>query len=163
MDVSADTHHVRVQIGREPRGKWKVARRCECGCPQVILTEPRLDDGTPFPTTWWLTCKSLSGEVSRLESEGMIARINERLKVDQDLLDAMKRATNNYVQLRDVMEPLGTDIHPGGGPLRVKCLHAHVADQLINGSNPVGKMVLDAIGWSEPLVPCVGLGGGDAP
>src|SRR5256885_16279548 len=67
-------------LGRPPRGRWKVARRCACGLPQVIETERRLDDGTPFPTLWWLTCRSLSRAVGRLEAGGWMAAFNERLR-----------------------------------------------------------------------------------
>ena len=88
-------------LGRPPRGRWKVARRCACGLPQVIETESHLDDGTPFPTLWWLTCRSLSRAVGRLEAGGWMAAFNERLAADPGLAEALRAATAAYVARRD--------------------------------------------------------------
>ena len=153
--MNLDAKLVAVQLGRHPRGEWTVARRCACGSPQVIETHPRLDDGTPFPTTWWLSCKTFAAAVSRLESNGMIALVNERILGDEAFRRALELATKRYVERRDALEDLQSDAHPGGGPSRVKCLHAHVADQLVNGDNPVGSWVLAELGWDEPTDPCV--------
>jgi hypothetical protein len=52
-----DDHEVVAeQLGRPPRGLRGVAHRCPCGCPDVVETAPRLEDGTPFPTLFYLTC-----------------------------------------------------------------------------------------------------------
>lgn len=156
-------------LGRPPRGRWKVARRCACGLPQVIETEPHLDDGTPFPTLWWLTCRSLSRAVGRLEAGGWMAAFNERLAADPALAEELRAATEAYVARRDggcssgalrgasggVRVPVR---HPGGGGMpggRIKCLHAHTAHQLVAGDNPAGAEVLEELGWEDPAVPCV--------
>ena len=150
-----DVEAVVRQLGRPPRGRWKVARRCGCGRPQVIQTDPRLDDGTPFPTMWWLTCKTLSSEIGRLESRGWMAGFNRRLEQEPELRSALVQATGGYVRARDRLERLGVDTHPGGGPDRVKCLHAHTAHHLVTGDNPAGAAVLEELGWNDPERPCV--------
>ena len=144
---------VATQLGRPPRGSWTVARRCACGLPMVIETEPQLDDATPFPTRYWLTCKKLNAAIGRLEASGSMESINRRLRGEPVFQDALRRSTIGY--LADRSHLLGGDRHPGGGPERVKCLHAHVAHQLITGDNPVGAQTLAELGWEEPEEPCV--------
>jgi hypothetical protein len=152
---------VTAQIGREPRGVWKVARRCGCGLPQVIETHPQLEDGTPFPTLWWLTCKKLTAETGRLEAEGFMAKINHRLRTDEAMRANLQASIKGYVDARDRIHPLGKSGHPGGGAVnraghvRVKCLHAHLAHHLITGDNPVGVAVLEELKWTDPSMPCV--------
>jgi hypothetical protein len=153
--VHEDAVAVERQLGRPPRGKWRVARRCRCGLPQVIETFPRLEDGTPFPTLWWLTCSMLSSQVGRLESSRWMAHFNRRLREDPDLHRALDLSTAAYLQARDRLAPLGSPTHPGGGPDRVKCLHAHTAQQLVTGDNPAGAAVLEELAWTDPEKPCV--------
>lgn len=121
----------------------------------VIQTKPRLDDGTPFPTLYWLTCKKLNSQVGRLEASGWMVGINERLRTDTSFHDQLGSSTMALIRVRDAIEPLGQQDHPGGGPDRVKCVHAHVAHHLVTNDNPVGSEALQAIGWSEAQEPCV--------
>ena len=72
-----DRQDVRDQFGREPRGVAGVAWRCGCGKPGVIATEPRLPNGTPFPTTYYLTCPRAASLIGTLESSGLMARMTE--------------------------------------------------------------------------------------
>lgn len=130
-------------------------RRCACGLPQVIATHPRLEDGEPFPTLWWLTCRALATAVSRLESAGWMEEINGRLATDAVFRRELERSTRRYVEVRDRLESLRVEGHPGGGPERVKCLHAHTAHQLVTGDNPVGAAVLEELSFEEPREPCV--------
>ena len=150
-----DRASVTAQLGREPRGRWSVARRCACGKPQVLQTYPRLDDGTPFPTLFWLTCRKLAARIGGLESSGWMAELNRRLEGDPDFREALRRSTEAYVAERNGFEALGPTSHPGGGPNRIKCLHAHAAHQLARGDNPAGAEALKALGWEDPLTPCV--------
>ena len=151
----SDRSAVSLQLGREPRGGWHVVRRCGCGLPQVIETTPRLDDGTPFPTLWWLTCRSLCSAVGRLEAGGWMAALNRGLASDPERRAELGHAVSRYVEARDAREVLPGKGHPGGGPERVKCLHAHVAQQLAGSHNPVGQAALDELGWTDPTEPCV--------
>jgi uncharacterized protein len=153
-----DRSAVSLQLGREPRGGWRVARRCACGLPQVIETDPRLGDGTPFPTLWWLTCRPLCSAVGRLEANGWMAAVNRGLAADPERRADLERAVERYVEARDAREVLPGKGHPGGGPDRVKCLHAHVAQQLAGSENPVGRAVLEELGWTDPVDPCVQAG-----
>lgn len=159
MAPQDDARAVAAQLGRPPRGQWSVARRCACGLPLVIETGPALDDGTPFPTLWWLTCRALGKAIGRLEAGGWMAGFNERLAAEPDLAAELARATQDYTARRGAL-PLPAHPnrgHPGGGGTpggRVKCLHAHTAHQLMTGDNPVGAAVLAELGWVEPAVPC---------
>lgn len=150
-----DLASVKAQLGRAPRGRWSVARRCACGKPQVLQTHPRLDDGTPFPTLYWLSCRRLSSAIGGLESSGWMAELNRRLEEDPEFRQALARSTDAYIRQRDELEPLGPTHHPGGGPERIKCLHAHAAHHLVCGDNPAGAEVLRRLGWEDPARPCV--------
>lgn len=160
---TADQAAVAEQLGRVPRGVVGVAHRCPCGKPTVLATEPRLPDGTPFPTTYYLTCPRATAAVSRLESDGRMAEQTERLAEDQELATAYRAAHEAYLADRrsfgrgpsaDVPEIEG--ISAGGMPDRVKCLHALVAHALAAGPgvNPIGDEALAEIGeWWHP--PCL--------
>lgn len=123
-----------------------VAHRCECGEPDVATTAPRLPDGTPFPTTYYLTCPRLTGAVSTLEAEGRMRGMQQRLAVDADLRDAYRNAHERYLasrsELGDVAEIAG--VSAGGMPDRVKCLHVLVGHALASGPgvNPCGDEAL---------------------
>lgn len=142
----ADFARVSAQLGREPRGADGVAHRCPCGAPDVVRTQPRLPDGTPFPTTFYATCPRLTGRVSTLESTGVMAEMTERLSIDSALRTAYKRAHDDYLarraELGEVPEVAG--VSAGGMPTRVKCLHVLVAHSLAAGPgvNPLGDQAL---------------------
>lgn len=151
----ADLAAVEQQLGRRPRGVVGVAHRCPCGAPDVVETLPRLDDGTPFPTTFYLTCPRLTGAISTLESSGLMARMTERLADDADLADRYRAAHDDYLarraRLGEVPEIEG--ISAGGMPTRVKCLHVLVGHSLAAGPgvNPLGDEALGALAeWWAP-------------
>ncbi|KIQ19849.1 hypothetical protein ASG56_03275 [Rhodococcus sp. Leaf7] len=140
-DVSpADLDAVSAQLGREPRGVLEIAYRTPDGRPAVVKTAPKLPDGTPFPTLFYLTDPRLTAEASRQESAGVMREMTERLGVDEDLAAAYRRAHVAYLAERDEIEPLGTDFTGGGMPDRVKCLHVLMAHSLAKGpgANPLG-------------------------
>ncbi|MFM8597793.1 MAG: DUF501 domain-containing protein [Mycobacterium sp.] len=143
----ADLDAVARQLGREPRGVLAVAYRCPNGEPAVVRTAPRLPDGTPFPTLYYLTHPLLTAAASRLESEGMMAEMNAQLGADAELAGAYRRAHESYLAERDAIEPLGTTTSAGGMPERVKCLHVLMAHALAKGRgvNPLGDAALAAI------------------
>lgn len=152
-----DERTVTLQIGRPPRGEWSVAKRCACGCPQVLETSSRLDDGTPFPTRYWLTCKTLNSAIGTLESSGWMARINQQLKTDRQLRSSLAASMQCYISERESRMESGSVSYPGGSEERVKCLHAHTAHHLMTGDNPVGARVLQELDWVDPQLPCVQL------
>lgn len=159
----ADIDAVERQLGRPPRGLRGVAHRCPCGLPDVVETAPRLEDGTPFPTLYYLTCPRANSALGTLEGSGLMREMQDRLAEDPELAAAYQAAHDDYVARRDKaaeeegMAPLPRDMQSTGGmPHRVKCLHALVAHELaVPGSNPFGRQALDALGewWSEG--PCV--------
>ena len=137
-----------------------MARRCHLGVPMVIENAPRLEYGSPFPTLFWLTCPILVRRVSKLESDGRMAQMTERLR-DDGLRARLEDAIERYVTRRDGHELLSdAGAPPGGGPDRVKCLHAHVAHELADGPNPVGAATMAEVGWPDCVAPCVSPEGG---
>ncbi|MCG7611240.1 MULTISPECIES: DUF501 domain-containing protein [Mycobacterium] len=140
----ADIEAVTRQLGREPRGVLEVAYRCPNGEPGVVKTAPKLPDGTPFPTLYYLTHPALTAAASRLESSGLMREMSERLQRDEDLAAAYLRAHESYLAERDAIEPLGTTFTGGGMPDRVKCLHVVMAHSLAKGRgvNPFGDEAL---------------------
>jgi hypothetical protein len=153
----ADREAVAAQLGRPPRALRSVAHRCPCGLPSVVRTHPRLEDGTPFPTLYYLTCARLTGLVSTVEAGGAMREMTDRLAEDPELAQAYQAAHESYLAERDALEPLGTQVSAGGMPGRVKCLHVHVAHALARGPgvNPFGDEVLDQLcPWWSPG-PCI--------
>lgn len=121
----------------------------------VIESNPRLEDGSPFPTLYWLTCPVMVKRASALESEGWMEELNERLVRDDGLRERLAAASASYKQQRDSHEELApAPAPPGGGPDRVKCLHAHTAHALVS-PNPVGALVLSLSGFPDCRRPCV--------
>lgn len=131
-------------------GTWSIAARCAYDRPTVILTAPRLADGSPFPTLYWLTCPWLKREVDRLESAGATAAWAARLKADSPLAGALLSADAEYRRRRTEAAG-GQDPTPGKGiagqadPAATKCLHAHVANALAGIDDPIGTEVLGSL------------------
>ncbi len=140
----ADLDAVARQLGRNPRGVLEIAYRCPNGEPAVVKTAPRLPDGTPFPTLYYLTHPILTAAASRLESDGVMRQMTARLFDDPGLAAAYRRAHESYLAERDAIEPLGTTFSGGGMPDRVKCLHVVMAHALARGRgvNPFGDEAL---------------------
>lgn len=151
------------QLGRVPRGVVAVGARCVCGRPTVVVTAPRLDDGTPFPTTFYLTCPPAVKGASTLEAEGAMEVMNAALAHDEQLAAAYLRAHEAYLarraQLGEVPEIEG--ISAGGMPSRVKCLHALLGHALAAGPgvNPLGDETLTMLAerglWSVETCTCL--------
>ena len=163
MIAAQDEAVIAVQLGRPPRGLLAVAHRCPCGLPDVAQTAPRLPDGSPFPTLYYLTCPRAAAAVSKLEAAGIMRDMTARL-ADDELRDRYESAHRDYLARREMaartagVEPLPPGTQSAGGmPERVKCLHALVAHELAaDGVNPFGREALDAVGeWWLPG-PCVG-------
>jgi uncharacterized protein len=136
-----------------------VAHRCPCGLPDVIETEPRLPDGTPFPTTFYLTCPRAAAAVSALESAGVMRELSDRLALDPVLATAYEAAHRDYLARRERIATVSeiAGVSAGGMPNRVKCLHALLAHALAAGPgvNPLGDEVRDLLAPWWPAGPCV--------
>lgn len=145
--TEADRLALTEQLGRPPRGVVGVAYRCDHDVPAVVETAPRLDDGTPFPTLYYLCCTALNAAVSRMESVGVMKDMTERLSVETDLAEHYRRAHESYLATRNALGDLGIGVTAGGMPDRVKCLHVLVAHSLAvgRGVNPLGDEAVDLL------------------
>lgn len=153
-----DEAAVTRQLGRAPRGVVRVAHRCPCGQPDVVMTRPRLPDGTPFPTLYYLTCPKAAALIGTLESSGLMRDMEARLAVDPVLAEQYRAAHEAYLAERNAIEPVTEldGISAGGMPTRVKCLHVLVAHALAAGPgvNPLGDEAVGALGDWWTGAPC---------
>lgn len=154
-----DEAAVEAQLGRVPRGIHEIGHRCGCGLPDVVTTEPRLPDGTPFPTTFYLTCPRAASRIGTLEGDGKMREMEARLESDPELAAAYERAHEAYLRARSELGSVEEieGISAGGMPSRVKCLHVLAAQALAQGRgvNPLGDEVLDLLGPWWQAGPCV--------
>jgi hypothetical protein len=160
-----DVRVVGLQLGREPRAIRDVAHRCGCGLPDVVETNPRLEDGTPFPTLYYLTCPRAASLIGQLESSGLMKEMTARLAMDPELQARYDEAARDYVRRRDAHEVLENVPAQGGMPTRVKCLHVLVGHSLAvgQGVNPFGDEALAMLeDWSRKG-PCVDPDSDDVP
>ncbi len=156
------------QLGRPVRDVVEIGARCVCGNPLVAVTAPRLSNGIPFPTTYYLTHPVITSAVSRLEADGVMTEMTERLGRDADLAERYRAAHEAYLAARgEVGERAGTGPVPeiagvsaGGMPTRVKCLHVLVGHSLAAGPgvNPLGDEALEGIAewWTADVCYCTG-------
>lgn len=162
MIEPADEAAIAAQLGRAPRAIHGLGHRCPCRLPDVVTTEPRLPDGTPFPTTFYLTCPRAASLIGTLEGSGLMREMSDRLATDPELAASYAAAHEAYLaaraELGDVPEIAG--VSAGGMPHRVKCLHVLAGQALAQGRgvNPLGDEVLDRLGewWADG--PCVEVG-----
>ncbi|HJU57585.1 MAG TPA: DUF501 domain-containing protein [Actinomycetota bacterium] len=145
----SDVRLVADQLGREPTVPFTVVARCPGGHPLVTRNRPFAGDGTPFPTLFWLTCPDAVRAVSRLESGGAIAELNERIRSDRDFAAAVERAHAEYARERTRDDPRAEAFGGvGGTQTGVKCLHAHYANHLAGGDDVAGSWVAERV---EPV------------
>ncbi|MFC5338726.1 DUF501 domain-containing protein [Leucobacter denitrificans] len=147
---AADIETVSEQLGREARGVVGIAARDSQGVPAVVATSPRLPDGSPFPTFYYLCHPEAVAAASRLEAAGVMNEYNEMLAEDEELRDAYARAHAQYIADRDLVGevPELAGISAGGMPTRVKCLHALIGHALAAGPgvNPIGDLAIERSG-----------------
>jgi hypothetical protein len=161
--TAEDIAEVSRQLGRQARDIYAIAARCICGKPTVVHTAPRLADGTPFPTTYYLTHRGATAAVSTLEASGLMAELQQRLAEEPELAHAYQAAHEAFIADRDkTAQELNLDvpeisgISAGGMPTRVKCLHALIGHSLAAGPgvNPIGDIALEACSWSPKKCAC---------
>ena len=153
-----DLDSVSKQLGRPVRDIVAIAARCACGNPIVVRTKPRLEDGTPFPTLYYLTLPAATSAVSTLEAEGLMTKLQDQLAQDEDLAKNYQSAHLSYLSDRaelGLVEEI-EGISAGGMPNRVKCLHSLVAHSLAKGPgvNIIGDLALKACSWSPSRCVC---------
>jgi hypothetical protein len=152
-----DIATVSAQLGRPARDVIGIAARCRCGAPTVVSTRPRLSDGTPFPTLYYLSHPAATAAVSTLEAEGVMAELAGMLD-DDATAAAYLAAHESYLADREGIDfvPELDGVSAGGMPTRVKCLHALVAHSLAAGAgvNPIGDAALARAAWSPDVCEC---------
>ena len=151
---------VEIQLDRKIRSNIDVVAKCHFNLPVVVDVPKNLDDGTPFPTMYWLTCPMYVKKVSTLESNGMVKDLDNQL-VDNKKLNKLWRKrqksyenerNKKYKNLSNTISPIGG---VGGTTKSIKCLHSHLADELVSGENVIGKVVLESVGGCNCIEPCV--------
>lgn len=160
--TQADIEALGQQLGRVPRGVVAIAARCVCGRPAVVQTAPRLDDGSPFPTTFYLTLPGAVYGCSALEATHYMDELNQRLAEDEQLAAAYAQAHQAYLAEREKLGHVDeiTGISAGGMPTRVKCLHALVGHSLAAGAgvNPIGDIAIETMRerglWDKQVCNC---------
>ncbi|WP_417508177.1 DUF501 domain-containing protein [Microbacterium sp.] len=155
--TSAEIDVVSAQLGRQARGVVGIAARCVCGNPTVVATNPRLDDGSPFPTFYYLTHPAATAAMSTLEANQLMPELAATLEdeiVAAAYLAAHEAFLADRAQFGDVEEIAG--ISAGGMPTRVKCLHALAGHALAAGPgvNPIGDAALERSSWSPQRCQC---------
>ena len=160
--TQADIEALGQQLGRVPRGVVAIAARCVCGRPAVVQTAPRLDDGSPFPTTFYLTLPGAVYGCSALEATHYMDVLNQRLAEDEQLAAAYAQAHQAYLAEREKLGHVDeiAGISAGGMPTRVKCLHALVGHSLAAGAgvNPIGDIAIETMRerglWDKQVCNC---------
>ncbi|MGO1539584.1 MAG: DUF501 domain-containing protein [Leucobacter sp.] len=151
VPTSDDISAVSEQLGRDARGVVGIAARTSDGAPTVVATAPRLPDGSPFPTFYYLSHPDAVAAASRLEAVGVMAEFNDMLAEDEQLREQYARAHDAYIADRDSVGevPELSGVSAGGMPTRVKCLHALIGHSLAAGPgvNPIGDIALERSGW----------------
>jgi uncharacterized protein len=164
---AAELEVLRAQLGRPARGVLGIAARCACGNPTVVATAPRLPDGTPFPTFYYLTHPAATAAMSGLEATHVMPELAAWLDEDPEAAAAYRAAHEAYIRDRDAYGevPEIAGISAGGMPARVKCLHALAAHALAAGPgvNPVGDAALARSSWSPARCVCETPGAAGAP
>lgn len=149
--TEADIEAVSEQLGREARGVVGIAARASDGSPTVVATAPRLPDGSPFPTFYYLCHPEAVAAASRLEAVGVMNEFNEMLAADEAMRQQYASAHEQYIADRDTVGevPEIAGVSAGGMPTRVKCLHALIGHALAAGPgvNPIGDLALERSGF----------------
>lgn len=153
-----DIRIVSAQLGRQARDVVGIPARCVCGAPTVVATSPRLADGTPFPTFYYLSHPAATAAMSFLEAAQLMVECNELLAADASVAEGYAQAHRDYLADREQFGVVAelTGISAGGMPTRVKCLHAVVAHSLSAGpgANPIGDIALERSTWTPDVCQC---------
>jgi uncharacterized protein len=156
-----DRELVERQLGRPPRAFRRVVVRCPFGAPAVTEQWAYDENGEPFPTTYWVTCRYLVAAIARLEAAGGVERWTEAAKTDPALAESLSRATAEQRERRAELagdesgpdDGASLDLGIGGSrnPEQLKCLHAHVAFALARPGYELGERILAEVvpPWPE--------------
>lgn len=162
--TARDRKAIEHQLGRPPRALAGVAARCALGGPSVIAQHPYDGDGTPFPTTFWLSCRVLVRAVGELESRGGIAELEAELAARPGLRRSRAHADARVGAVRsglagdgpraDGGAALAASLDGGRPAAPLKCLHAHAAVALGAPPYAFGALVLERACAPAPEACC---------
>jgi hypothetical protein len=134
-----DEQVVARQIGRTPRAFRRVAVRCPFGRPAVTEQAPFDEDGRPFPTQYYVTCRHLVAAISRLEAAGGVERWTQAAREDEELAASLAAAQEEQRRIRPELDAgIGGSTREGS----LKCLHAHAAFALARPGYLLGDRIL---------------------
>lgn len=152
------------QLGRSPRAFLRVAARCPFGLPAVTEQAPYDRDGSPFPTTYYLTCRHLVSAIARIEAAGGVERWSRAVARDHVLATSLETATDQQRRVRRELaagmelsdDGASLDLGIGGSrsPGHLKCLHAHVAFALARPGYVLGERILAEVEDPWPTSCC---------
>jgi hypothetical protein len=162
-----DRELVERQLGRPPRAFRRVVVRCPFGAPAVTEQWAYDENGEPFPTTFYITCRYLVAAIARLEAAGGVERWTEAAKSDPALAGSLARATADQRERRAELagdetgpdEGASLELGIGGSsnPEQLKCLHAHAAFALARPGYELGERILAEVVPPWPEKCCVGV------
>ena len=138
----SDEEVVSWQLGRPVRAFRRVVTRCPYGFPVVTEQSAKTFEGTPFPTSFYLTCPWLVAAVSRIEADGGVARWNTEAEEQPVLADSLSDAQERQRQLRPELD---VGIAGTSNDRSLKCLHAHAAFALASPPYILGERILEEI------------------
>ena len=151
--MSDDRALVARQIDREPRAFRRVVVRCPFGRPAVTEQAPFDEDGKPFPTQFYVTCRSLAAAISRLEAGGGVERWSRAAAEDPELARSLREADDEQRVLRPELDAgIGGATRTGS----LKCLHAHAAFALARPGYELGERILAELPALWPESCCTG-------
>jgi len=162
-----DGRAVAAQIERPLRSDAEVVVRCALDLPVVTRVPPVLDDGTPFPTRFWLSCPLAVRRIGRVEAAGGVKALQRHAAATPEFDDRLTAAHRRYASERNTAVPAGAEHPPGGGVggteigAGIKCLHAHYGDHAAGNDNPVGAVVAPFVEPLDCTVGCVVEVGGE--
>jgi hypothetical protein len=134
-----DVATVARQLGRRPRAFARVAVRCPFGKPAVTEQSAFDEDGHPFPTQFYVTCRYLVAAISRLEADGGVERWSRTAREDEELARSLSAAQAEQRRLRPELDAgIGGATRSGS----LKCLHAHAAFALARPGYELGDRIL---------------------
>ena len=127
------------QLGRPPRAFARVVVRCPFGKPAVTEQTAFDEDGHPFPTQFYVTCRYLVAAISRLEAGGGVERWSQAARDDRELARSLADAQAEQRRLRPELDAgIGGSTRTGS----LKCLHAHAAFALARPGYELGDRIL---------------------
>lgn len=158
-----DLETITSQLGRTPSGISAIAHYSPNGVPQVLEMETWVFE-QPFPTLYWLSSKAIDKALAKIESQGVVKELEQRIKDDEELREAHHASHRDYIARRwAVMSPEHKAIieEKGFKPLfeklgiggianwdQVRCLHMQYAHHLA-GNNVIGRILDEEYGIKD--------------